>query len=196
MACHARKTPGIFGTGSPAAMSETALISLEHIQSRILVLRGERVVLDRDLAALYGVTTKRLLEQVRRNPERFPKDFCFQLDREELANLRSQFATSNGGHGGRRYAPFAFTEHGALMAANVLSSPEAIRMSVHVIRAFIHLRQLIVNHKVLATKLAELDARVGEHDEQLAAIVSAIRQLTTPDAPTHGRKMGFHPGNR
>ncbi|MBI4661434.1 MAG: ORF6N domain-containing protein [Verrucomicrobia bacterium] len=91
----------------------------------------------RDLAVLYGVPTKRLLEQVRRNQERFPEDFCFQLDRQELANLRSQFATSSGAHGGRRYAPFAFTEHGALMAANGLNSPEAVAMSVHVVRAFV-----------------------------------------------------------
>jgi hypothetical protein len=177
-------------------MSKDALIPLEHIQSRILVVRGVRVVLDRDLAELYAVPTKRLLEQVRRNAERFPADFCFQLDRQELANLRSQIATSSSGHGGRRYAPFAFTEHGALMAANVINSPDAVRMSVHIVRAFVQLRQLMVNHKVLSSKLAELDARVGVHDEQLAAIVEAIRHLTTPDAPTHGRKMGFHPGNR
>lgn len=110
--------------------------------------------------------------------------------------MRSQIATSSGGHGGRRTLPWAFTEHGAIMAANVLNSDAAVEMSVHVVRAFIRLRQLMVNHKVLAGKLAELDARLGEHDEQLAAIVAAIRQLTTPDAPTHGRKMGFHQGNR
>ncbi len=92
--------------------------------------------------------------------------------------------------------PYAFTEHGAIQAANILSSETATEMSVQVVRAFVRLRQLIVNHKALATKLAELDARVGAHDEQLAAIIDAIRRLTTPDAPTHGRKIGFHPGNR
>lgn len=177
-------------------MSDTTLVPAERIQSRILVLRGVRVVLDRDLAELYGVPTKRLNEQVRRNVERFPADFCFQLDPQELANLRSQIATSSGRHGGRRTLPWAFTEHGALMAANVLNSPDAVRMSVHVVRAFVHLRQLMVNHKALATKLAELDARVGAHDEQLAAIVEAIRQLTTPDGPDHDRKIGYHRGNR
>ncbi|MDD3180892.1 MAG: ORF6N domain-containing protein [Opitutaceae bacterium] len=177
-------------------MSTSDLVPVEHIQSRILVLRGVRVVLDRDLAVLYGVTTKRLLEQVRRNRERFPKDFCFQLERSEVANLRSQIATSSRTHGGWRYAPYAFTEHGALMAANVLNSPDAVAMSVHVVRAFVRLRQLMANHRALAAKLAELDARAGNHDEQLAAIVAAIRQLTTPDAPAHGRRIGFHRGNR
>jgi hypothetical protein len=177
-------------------MSDTALVPTELIQGRIIVLRGVRVVLDRDLAVLYGVPTKRLLEQVRRNAERFPEDFCFQLERQEVANLRSQFATSSGGHGGRRYAPHAFTEHGALMAANVLNSPQAVAMSVHVVRAFVRLRQLMVDHRALAAKLAELDARVGAHDEQLAAIIAAIRQLTAPAGPTHLRKIGFHDGNR
>ena len=171
-------------------MSEE-LIPAEHIQSRILVLRGQRVLLDADLAALYGVPTKRLLEQVRRNPDRFPDEFCFQLKRQELAILRSQFATSSGAHGGRRYAPYAFTEHGALMAANVLNSPEAVAMSVQVVRAFVRLRQMLVNHKALAAKLAELDARVGAHDDQLAAIIEAIRQLAAPP-PAHGRELGFH----
>lgn len=176
--------------------SDASLIPAERIESRILVLRGQRVVLDRDLAALYGVSTKRLNEQVRRNQTRFPEDFSFQLDRHEFANLRSQFATSSKAHGGQRYAPLAFTEHGALMAAQVINSPEAVNMSVHVVRAFVRLRQLMVNHKALSAQLTALESRVGAHDEQIAAIVETIRRLTTPDAPTHGRKMGFHPGNR
>lgn len=176
--------------------SDASLIPAERIESSILVLRGQRVVLDRDLAALYGVSTKRLNEQVRRNQARFPEDFCFQIDRQEFANLRSQFATSSKVHGGQRYAPRAFTEHGALMAAQVINSPEAVNMSVHVVRAFVRLRQLMVNHKALSAQLAALENRVGDHDEQIAAIVDTIRRLTTPDAPTHGRKMGFHPGNR
>ena len=176
--------------------SDASLIPAERIESRILVLRGQRVLLDRDLAALYGVSTKRLNEQVRRNQARFPCDFCFKLDQQEFANLRSQFATSRQAHGGQRYAPFAFTEHGALMAAQVVNSPEAVNMSVHVVRAFVRLRQLMVNHKALAAQLTALESRVGAHDEQIAAIVETIRCLTTPNAPTHGRKMGFHPGNR
>ena len=179
-------------------MSNTALVPTEQIQSRILVLRGARVVLDRDLAILYGVTTKRLNEQVKRNARKFPEDFMFQLTREEarnLARLRSQNATLKQGQH-IKHLPYAFTEHGAIQAANILNSDTATEMSVHVVRAFVRLRQLLANHKALAAKLAELDARVGSHDKQLAAIVAAIRQLTTPDAPAHGRKIGFHRGNR
>jgi hypothetical protein len=168
----------------------------ENIRSRILVLRGLRVLLDRDLASLYGVTTKRLNEQERRNSERFPPDFCFQLEHEEVANLRSQIATSSQGHGGKRHLPFAFSENGALMAGQVLHSPEAVAMSVHVVRAFVRLRRMLVDHHTLATKLSELDARVGTHDRQLAALVEAIRQLTVPPGPEHDRKIGFHRGHR
>ena len=167
----------------------------DALQQRILVLRGERVMVDSDLAELYGVTTKRFNEQVKRNLERFPVDFMFQLTAEEkaevvakcdhLKNLR--FAKS---------LPYAFTEHGAIQAANILASDSASEMSVHVVRAFVRLRLLVVNHKAIATKLAELDAKVGAHDEQLAAVIAAIRQLTTPDEPRHRRKIGFHTGNR
>ncbi len=165
---------------------------MELIQSRILVIRGVRVILDSDLATLYRVPAKRLNEAVRRNAERFPTDFLFQLTSQEVANLRSQFATSSSAHGGRRYLPYAFTEHGALMAANVLNSPGAITMSVQVIRAFVQLRQLLINHKALAVKLAELESRVGVHDTRLAAIITTIRHLAAPDGPRHRRKIGFH----
>ncbi len=175
--------------------SDASLIPAERIESRILVLRGQRVLLDRDLAALYGVSTKRLNEQVRRNPGKFPSDFCFQLDRHEFVQSRSQNATLKRGQN-LKYAPYAFTEHGAIQAANVLNSDAAVEMSVHVVRAFVRLRQLMVNHKALSAQLAALESRVGAHDEQIAAIVETIRRLTTPDAPTHGRKMGFHLGNR
>ena len=175
--------------------SDASLIPAERIESRILVLRGQRVLLDRDLAALYGVSTKRLNEQVRRNPGKFPPDFRFQLDRQEVVRSRSQNATLKRGQN-VKHLPFAFTEHGAIQAANVLNSDAAAEMSVHVVRAFVRLRQLMVNHKALSAQLTALESRVGAHDEQLAAIVDTIRRLTTPDAPTHGRKMGFHPGNR
>lgn len=108
----------------------------------------------------------------------------------------SQIATSSQSHGGRRSRPYAFTEHGAIQAANILNSDAAAEMSVHVVRAFIQLRQMVVIHKAIATKLAELDARLGQHDEQLAAMVAALRQLTMPDGPRHRRKIGFHQGNR
>jgi hypothetical protein len=179
----------------PPIMSDDALVPTEHIQSKILVLRGVRVVLDRDLAQLYGVPTKQLNQQIKRNARRFPEDFVFQLTAAEKAEvvtkcdrLRSLKFSS--------VRPYAFTEHGAIQAANVLNSEAATEMSVHVVRAFVRLRQLMTNHKVLAAKLAELDARVGAHDEQLAVIVAAIRQLTSPDGPTHRRKIGFHRGNR
>lgn len=201
-------------TGSFPALPSTAnIIPAERIQSRIIVLRGQRVLLDADLAAIYEVPTKRLIEQMKRNAEKFPEDFVFQLTREEHAklsrsenqpvdaqedsNLRSQNATSSSGYGGRRYPPYAFTEHGAIQAASILKSPVATQMSIAVVRAFVALRQLMVNHKALSAKLAELDARVGAHDEQLAAIVEAIRQLAEPvPATANDRKIGFHSGNR
>jgi hypothetical protein len=177
-------------------MRATSLVPAEQIQSRILVLRGQRVLLDRDLAALYEVTTKRLNEQVRRNPGKFPRDFMFQLTATEASALRSHFATSKPGRGGRRYRPFAFTEHGAIQAANVLNSDTATAVGVQVVRAFLRLRQLLINHKALAAKLTELDARVGAHDEQLAAVIRAIRHLTSPLAPRTIGRSCFHRGNR
>ncbi len=176
-------------------MTKTEAIALGQIQSRIFVLRSQRVLLDSDLARFYGVPTKRLNEALKRNADRFPADFCFQLTNEEVAILRSQFATSSSGHGGHRYHPFAFTEHGALMAANVLNSPRAVQMSIVVVRAFFALRRMILDHKALASKLAELDARIGAHDEHLVEIVEAIRRLTDPERPIHGRKIGFNPEN-
>ena len=173
-------------------MAEGAIIPVGRIEERILLIRGERVMLDADLAALYGVSTKRLNEQVRRNPERFPEDFMFQLRGEEMACLRSQIATSKPGRGGSRYAPYAFTEHGAIMAASVLSTEQAVRVSVYVVRAFVKLRQFISQHKELAHKLAELERRLENHDEQILALVEAIRELMVPPPPKRGRKrIGF-----
>jgi hypothetical protein len=177
-------------------MSKDEISPPDQIQSRILVVRGYRVILDYDLARLYAVPTKRLNEQVRRNPKRFPSDFCFQLTEEEVAILRSQNATSSSTYGGRRYQSFAFTEHGAIQAANVLNSAAAVEMSVHVVRAFARFRELLGTHKALAAKLAELEQRLGVHDEQIGAIIEAIRELTAPKGPTHYRKIGFHKGNR
>ena len=177
-------------------MSATA--PLEIVQERIIVLRGRRVLIDRDLAALYRVSTKQLNEQVRRNRRRLPDDFVFQLTREEagaMAASRSQSATLKRG-GNIKHLPWAFTEHGAIQAATVLSSTAATEMSVTIVRAFVRLRQFMVRHRALAAKLAELDARVGAHDEQLALIVDAIRQLALPASPERDRKIGFHRGNR
>src|SRR5437660_4124272 len=141
---------------SLSTRSRSSLTSIEDVSRAIVVLRGRKVLLDAELAALYGVTTKRLNEQVRRNRERFPTDFMFELTAQEAAALRSQFATLKSGRGQhRKYLPYAFTEHGAIMAASVLNSPRAVEMSVFVVRAFIKLRQLALAHKELATKLAE-----------------------------------------
>ena len=172
------------------------IVPLEQIQARIRVMRGHRVLLDRDLALFYGVSTKVLNQAVKRNEDRFPVDFRFLLIHEEVANLKSQIVTSSDGHGGVRKLPSAFTEHGILMAATVLNSPRAVQMSIAIVRVFAALRQMVMAQKELVKKLAELDARVGAHDEQLAEIVDAIRQILTPPEPEHHRKIGFHQSNR
>jgi len=161
------------------------------IERSILFVRGERVILDADLAALYGVATKRLNEQVRRNIDRFPDDFVFQLNRNELNNLKSQFATSSLGWGGRRKAPLAFTEHGAIMAATVLNSPRAVQVSVYVVRAFVQLRRMLDQNKELAAKLADLERKVGDHDQKILAIIRAIRELMAPPPRPPRKPIGF-----
>ncbi len=157
----------------------------------MLVLRGQRVILDRELVAIYGVSTGRLNEAVKRNAERFPADFMFQLTAQEIENLRSQFAISSWG--GRRYRPFAFTEHGAIQAANVPNSARAIVMGVHVVRAFVQLRDLLASNKELARRFEQLEARpdnkLADHADAIAAIRSAIRsairELMNPPPPKH-----------
>jgi phage regulator Rha-like protein len=165
-------------------------VPLERIQQAILLIRGKRVMLDTDLAKLYGVSTKRLNEQVKRNRDRFPQDFMFQLNPEEADVLRSQIATSKEGRGGRRYLPFAFTEHGAIMLAAVLNTPRAIEVSVFVVRAFVRLREILATHKALAHKLAKLENRIETHDEAIQSLVSAIRRLMEPPAK-EPKKIGF-----
>jgi phage regulator Rha-like protein len=171
--------------------SPKALVPTEEITSAILVLRGHRVLLDSELATLYRVTTKRFNEQVRRNRKRFPADFMFQLTAEESSSLRSQFATlktSRGQH--RKYLPYVFTEHGAIMAATILNSPRAIEMSVYIVRAFVQLRELLASKTALARKLNELERKLKNHDEAIAAILSAIRDLMNAPAPRR-RGIGF-----
>lgn len=163
------------------------LIPIDAIQSRILLIRGQRVMMDYDLAALYGVTTARLNEQVRRNAERFPADFMFQLGKQEFAALMSQIATSNAGRGGRRKLPYAFTEHGAIMAASVLSSPRAVEVSLYVVRAFVRLRELLSSNKELAKKLDELERKLSSHDRTIVQLVNAIRDLMAPPEPKRKR---------
>jgi len=160
------------------------------VESQILFLRRQRVILDADLAQLYGVPVKRLNEQVKRNQERFPSDFMFQLTAKEDKILRSQIATSRAGHGGRRNTPHAFTEHGAIMAATVLNSKKAVQMSVFVVRAFVRLRNLLATNQRLAEKISELQDHLEAHDSTIQEIVEAIRQLMTPEGRPR-RKIGF-----
>src|SRR6201997_1920436 len=169
-------------------MSKTSLAV--SVESRILVLREQKVILDSDLAELYGVPVKRLNEQVKRNQERFPADFMFRLSPEESESLRSQTATSKTGRGGRRYAPYAFTEHGAIMAATVLNSERAVEMSVFVVRAFVRLREMLATNQQLASKLDELEQRLDTHDASIQELIEAIRELMEPPSAL-GRPIGF-----
>jgi hypothetical protein len=175
--------------------SVKALVPTEDITRSILVLRGHRALLDSELAALYGVTTKRLNEQVKRNADRFPADFIFRLTRTETEALnRSQNATGSQKHRDPRSSPYAFTEHGAIMAAMVLNSPRAVEMSVYVVRAFVQLREMLASNKELARRFAQLETRLDKklttHDEAIAAILSAIRQLMHAPVPKR-RPIGF-----
>ncbi len=166
------------------------MVPVDAITRRIQFVRGVRVLLDSDLAPLYGVTTKQLNQAVKRNISRFPKDFAFQLASREAGSLRSQFVTSNAGRGGRRYAPWVFTEHGAVMAATVLNSPQAVQMSIFVVRAFLRLREWVTDQAELATRLKDLERRVGGHDHELKAIIQTIRTLLKAPAPLR-KQIGF-----
>ena len=172
-----------------------APVPVERITQLILILRGHRVLLDSDLAELYGVTTKRFNEQVKRNLDRFPADFMFQLSAEEADSLRSQFATLKLGRGQhRKYAPYGFTEHGAIMAAMVLNSPRAVEMSVYVVRAFVQLREMLASNQELARQLKALETRVmrklDTHDQAITEIIKTIRQLMNPPE-SKKRPIGF-----
>ena len=164
-------------------------VLLSQVDQRILQLRGHRVLLSSDLAVLYAVEPRALMQAVKRNKERFPADFMFQLSIEEHANLRSQFATSSS-WGGRRTAPYAFTEQGVAMLSSVLRSPRAVRVNVEIMRAFVRLRQMLGANAELAKKLAELEAK---YDSQFKVVFQAIRELMTPPARP-GRRIGFNTG--
>src|SRR6267142_115141 len=159
-------------------MSATKGTEVAEISKRILLIRGQRVMLDSDLAALYGVSTKHLNQQVKRNGARFPEAFMFRLSAEDRQILRSQFVTLRLGHGEhRKYPPNAFTEHGALMLASVLNSPQAIELSVLVIQAFVQMRQFVQAHAEISSRINELERRLGTHDAAIANLIKAIRQL-------------------
>lgn len=173
---------------SPSKSRIANSLLARDIARTILVLRGHRVILDADLARLYGVTTKRLNEQVKRNAVRFPADFAFRLTRAEVRTLnRSQIATGSRKHRDPRNSPIAFTEHGAVMAGTVLNSSHAVEMTIFVVRAFVQLRELLASNKDLAHRLDELEARIekklSRHDDAIANMLAAIRQLMTPPEP-------------
>jgi len=177
------------------------LIPIEIIENRIVVLRGRRVMMDRDLAELFGVPLKRLNQQVKRNSDRFPDDFMFQLTLEEGQSVllsKSQFATLDSRSqivtlkrgSNIKYRPYAFTEHGTVMLANVLRSPGAVRASIQVVRAFVHLRQMLATNQDLARKIESLEGKVGKHDADLQAILNVLKKLLQPPSAAK-RSIGF-----
>jgi hypothetical protein len=188
-----------------------AIIPIERVAQNIRYVRGQKVILDFDLAALYGVTTKVLNQAVKRNRERFPADFMFQLTAQDRSNLRSQivtssqqildnqrtptnwsqFVTGSSKHGGERYLPYAFTEQGVAMLSSVLNSERAVKVNIAIMRAFVKLRETLETNRKLARKFSELENRVGKHDKEIAAIIEAIRQLMAPPKKPH-REIGFH----
>jgi hypothetical protein len=179
-------------TRAPRRIDST-VVPVEQLAQSILFLRGQRVIMDRQLAAVYGVPTGRLNEAVKRNIERFPEDFMFQLTREEAELSRSQSAILNSGRGQNvKYLPFAFTEHGAIQAANILSSPHAVEMGIYVVRAFVKLREVLASNKELAQKLDQLERKLQTHDQAIVGIFNTIRKLMAPPpVPPEGRPIGF-----
>jgi hypothetical protein len=168
-----------------------ALVPAERIERSILSIRGHRVMIDSDLAKLYGVETRALVQAVQRNRERFPDDFMFQLTREEFDHLRSQSVISSLGWGGRRYPPYAFTEQGVAMLSSVLRSERAVQVNIEIMRAFVRLREMLASHAELARKL---DALEKKYDAQFRVVFDAIRQLMAPPEPKR-RRIGFRIGN-
>jgi hypothetical protein len=169
----------------------SSLRKIDSVESAIYLIRGQRVMLDSDLAAIYGTTTKRLNERLRRNRERFPTDFAFQLTAQEFKRLMSQIATSKKGRGGRRKLPWVFTEHGAIMLATVLSSKVAIQASLRVVRAFVRLREMVAANAEFADKLKDLERRLDSHDEAIVELFAVLKRLLEPEQKPK-REIGFH----
>ena len=164
---------------------------MERIQNSFFLIRGEKVMLDRDLAVLYKVETRLLIQAVKRNADRFPKDFVFQLTGQEVANLRSQIVISSSAHGGRRFVPYVFTEQGVAMLSSVLRSERAVQVNVAIMRAFVSLRRLLSTSETLARKFAELERKLEGHDEAIKTLFDAIRELMLPPEKPK-REIGFH----
>lgn len=171
--------------------SEPSLIRAEMIESRIVLLRGQKVMLDADLAKLYGVETRVLVQAVNRNRNRFPEDFMFQLSKEEFGVLRSRFVISNTGRGGRRYLPYALTEQGVAMLSSVLRSQRAVQVNIEIMRAFVRLREMVTTHKDLDRKLKALEKK---YDAQFKVVFDAIRELMEPPPTRPKRQIGFGAG--
>jgi len=171
-------------------MAKAAIVVAQKVDSKIFVLRGQRVILDTDLAELYGVQVRQLNQQVKRNAKRFPAAFRFQLSQHELTLLKSQNVISSSRHGGARYLPYAFTEHGAIMAATVLNSDRAVEMSIFVVLAFVRMRRAIAGNRNVLNKLAELELRLETHDSEIQSLMDAIRELMAPEEPNR-RRIGF-----
>jgi hypothetical protein len=167
----------------------TSIIPVEIIENRIYLIRGHKVMLDSDLAELYRVPTKALLQAVKRNRDRFPDDFVLQLNLVEAQTLRSQTVTASKRN--IRYLPFAFTEQGVAMLSSVLRSPRAVHVNIEIMRAFVRLRQMVSANKELASKLAELERKVDTHDNQIHSVFEAIRKLMAPPPDTTRRSIGF-----
>jgi hypothetical protein len=177
-------------SATPLRMPKRRAAPASAVESRILFLRQQRVILDADIAELYGVSVRILNQQIKRNRERFPSDFVFQLTPKEHQDLRSQSVISTGSHGGRRYLPYAFTEHGAIMAATVLNSERAVEMSVFVVRAFVRLREMLATNRKLAGKIYQLENRLDTHDSTIQDLIEAIKELVTPPDPPR-KRIGF-----
>ncbi len=171
-----------------ATTEATGLILAERVIQLILLIRGHRVILDSELAAMYGVPTKVLNQAVKRNPGRFPDDFMFRLTPDEWANLRSQSVTSSSDHGGRRHYPYAFTEQGVAMLSSVLNSERAVQVNVQIMRTFVRLRQMLTTHADLARKVAELERK---YDKQFSVVFDAIRQLMSEPEPKRKPPIGY-----
>lgn len=166
-------------------------VPAESIERKILYIRDKKVMLDRDLAILYGVTTGNLNKAVKRNIDRFPENFMFQLNKNEMKSLRFQFGISNQGRGGRRYPPYAFTQEGIALLSSVLGSKRAIHINLHIMRTFVRLRELMISHKNLAQKIEHLEHKFKQHDKNFMIIFESIKKLLdSPEKPKN--KIGFH----
>ena len=171
-------------------------VPMEAVKSKIYLIRGQKVLLDSDLAVLYGVETGRLNEQVRRNIGRFPADFMFQLEDQEVAGLRSQFAILKGERGAhRKYTPYVFTEQGIAMLSSVLKSDRAVQVNIAIMRAFVQMRELAASNRELSRRIDDLEKKHARHDQQFVAVFETIREMVTP-AEKAGRKIGFGQGNQ